>query len=118
MRKFTVELVFLFLFLYPIMLSKPASAQGAAETPAAARLQQGPLSLQDCIDIALANNPDIAASTWEVYAAEASRDEAAAQRWPGTDGPVDSGGLDVPRHDRRRGPTAFRTNRRHALEPE
>ncbi len=52
------------------------------ETPSVARLEQGPLSLQDCIDIALANNPDVAASAWAVHAAEASRDETAAQRWP------------------------------------
>jgi len=82
MRKFTIGLVFLFLGLCNIMSSEIANAQDEAETPAVVRLDQGPLSLPDCIDIALANNPDVAASGWEVHAAEASRDEAVAQRWP------------------------------------
>ena len=39
-------------------------------------------SLQKCIEIALANNPDIAARKWEVTQAEAQKDGSLGARWP------------------------------------
>lgn len=46
------------------------------------RIPEGPLTLQDAIDIALANNPVVAAAKWDVLAAEARQDQAAAGRMP------------------------------------
>jgi outer membrane protein TolC len=43
---------------------------------------QGPLSLERCIEIALANNPDISFEGWNVSAAGARFDAAKAARWP------------------------------------
>ena len=40
-------------------------------------------TLQKCIEIALANNPDIAARRWEVTQAEAQKDGSLGARWPG-----------------------------------
>jgi len=40
------------------------------------------LTLQKCIEIALANNPDIAARRWEVTQAEAQKDGSLGARWP------------------------------------
>lgn len=42
----------------------------------------GPLTLDHCIDIALENNPDPRAATYEVSAAKAQRDIAAGRRLP------------------------------------
>jgi outer membrane protein TolC len=39
-------------------------------------------TLQKCIEIALANNPDIAARRWEVTQAEAQKDGFLGARWP------------------------------------
>jgi len=39
-------------------------------------------TLQKCIEIALANNPDIAARRWEVTQAEAQKDGSLGARWP------------------------------------
>jgi outer membrane protein len=41
-----------------------------------------PLSLADCVQIALENNPQVGAQSWDVEAAEAQTDAASAQRWP------------------------------------
>jgi outer membrane protein TolC len=41
-----------------------------------------PLNLDDCVQIALENNPQIGAQSWDVGAAEAQTDAASAQRWP------------------------------------
>lgn len=46
------------------------------------QLPEGPLSLSGAISIALANNPDVAAIGYEVDAAQAQRDMAAAQVFP------------------------------------
>jgi len=40
------------------------------------------LSLQKCIEVALVNNPDIAARRWEVTQAEAQKDGSLGTRWP------------------------------------
>jgi outer membrane protein TolC len=42
----------------------------------------GRLTLNECIDIAMENNPDPRAATYEVHAAKAQRDIAAGQRLP------------------------------------
>ncbi len=42
----------------------------------------GPLSLEEAVRVALANNPGLAAAAHEADAASARRDEAAALRWP------------------------------------
>jgi outer membrane protein TolC len=39
-------------------------------------------TLQKCIEVALANNPDIAARRWEVMQAEAQKDGSLGARWP------------------------------------
>jgi outer membrane protein len=54
----------------------PVSAAGEPEPVA------GALTLQECIDRALANNPDVAARGWETVQAQAQRDAAAGRRWP------------------------------------
>ena len=70
----------------PYRLIGPSSGAHVA-TPVsqpveANKVVHGPLTLEQCIEIALANNPDIRAGTWAVHAARAQRDEAAGQRWP------------------------------------
>jgi len=54
----------------------PVAAHGLAERPSA------PLRLDECIQIALANNPQIGRRYWDAEAAAAQQDVAAAQRWP------------------------------------
>jgi outer membrane protein TolC len=51
----------------------PSTAEPGRETS---------LSLEQCIQIALANNPDIAARKWEVSQAEAQKDGSLGARWP------------------------------------
>jgi len=43
---------------------------------------QGPLTLERCLEVALANNPEVAATNWEVAASQARLDQAKAARWP------------------------------------
>jgi len=71
------------LFLMAIF-STYGSLLFAAETvqPAEGRINGGPLTLQKCIELALANNPDIAARKWEVSQAEAQKDGSLGARWP------------------------------------
>jgi len=57
-------------------LRRPLAAGGLA-----ARLS-APLSLDECLQIALENNPQVGAQGWDVEAAEALGDVASAQRWP------------------------------------
>jgi outer membrane protein len=42
----------------------------------------GPLTLERSIEIALANNPEVAATLWDVSVAGAREDQAKAARWP------------------------------------
>jgi outer membrane protein len=49
---------------------------------AAAEPIAGSLTLLECIDLALANNPDVAARGWETAQAQAQRDAAAGRQWP------------------------------------
>lgn len=61
-------------------LTSPATALA----PASTRLEVGgaPLTLDRCIEVALANNPELAATGREVSAAGFRVDQARAQRWP------------------------------------
>lgn len=43
---------------------------------------QGTLSLERCIEIALANNPEIAAAKWDISAADSRFDSAMSAFWP------------------------------------
>jgi len=55
----------------------------ATPPPELARIQpEGTLTLERCVEIALANNPEVAAVNWEVDAATAKADQAKAARWP------------------------------------
>ena len=56
-----------------VILAVVASVYGAAEPEPAADA----LTLQECIDLAFANNPDVAARGWETAQAQAQRDAAA-----------------------------------------
>jgi outer membrane protein len=40
------------------------------------------LTLEQCVEIARANNPSLAAGSWDVQTALAQRDNAASERWP------------------------------------
>ncbi len=44
------------------------------------------LTLEQCIEIARANNPSLAAGGWDVQVALAQRDNAASERWPNIGG--------------------------------
>lgn len=55
----------------------------AAPPPELATVQpESTLTLDRCVEIALANNPEVAAVNWEVDAAAAKLDQAKAARWP------------------------------------
>lgn len=53
-----------------------------AETQKSRISIDGPLSLEQAIELALANNPEIAATRWDAFAASAKRATAEASRWP------------------------------------
>jgi len=61
-----------------IMLAVNTPGLGAAVPEPTA----GALTLQECIDLALANSPDVAARGWEAAQAQAQRDAAAGRQWP------------------------------------
>jgi outer membrane protein TolC len=50
--------------------------------PANLKAGEESFTLQKCIEVALANNPDIAARRWEVTQAEAQKDGSLGARWP------------------------------------
>lgn len=56
----------------------PAGGHLSTTTPPV----QGPISLDEAVSIALANNPDVAAATWDSQAAQARHDYAVGARWP------------------------------------
>jgi outer membrane protein TolC len=55
------------------------------ESPPRAILTEGPLTLGEALEIALANNPDLAAGEWEVKAARARTRYARSAHWPSLD---------------------------------
>lgn len=61
--------------------SPRSSPAGASPSTAATRVQ-GPITLTEAIRIALANNPELAATSYDVDAAQAQRDAVAGRRLP------------------------------------
>ena len=60
-----------------------ASSGFEASAPAMDRRPaEGPLTLNEAVRIALANNPDVAAATWDSQAAQSRYDYAVGTRWP------------------------------------
>ena len=55
---------------------------GSAVARPSAQHAEGPLDLRQAIDIALANNPEIAATEWDVQSARFERDIAFGVMWP------------------------------------
>lgn len=55
---------------------------GASSQLAVPQLAQGPLTLDEAIRVAMVNNPTVAATAYDVDAAQAQRDLAAGQRLP------------------------------------
>ena len=55
---------------------RPSPARHLADAP------EQPLTLPQCVEVALVNSPQIAQRFWDAEAADAQRDAAAAQRWP------------------------------------
>jgi outer membrane protein TolC len=67
----------------PVPDGYPRAAMTSGPTPDyRAERSSRPLGLDECIRIALENNPQIGARSWDVEAAQAQRDVTAAQRWP------------------------------------
>ncbi len=67
----------------PVRLEREAApAANARQGEEAGSVVQGPLTLPKCVEIALANNPGLAAGRRGVDVAQAERDAAAAEWWP------------------------------------
>jgi len=60
-------------------ITPPTPSQAS---PAKADKLPGALTLETALEIALKNNPEVAANVWEVSAAGAKLDQAKAARWP------------------------------------
>jgi outer membrane protein TolC len=58
------------------------SSSGFDVAHQALRIPEGPLTLQQAIETALANNPEVAARGWDAAAAQARRDQAFGARLP------------------------------------
>jgi len=70
----------------PLPPTSTASAPAGQALPTAQATmpgEAGATGLAECIEIALRNNPDIAAGASDIDAKRAERDIAAAERWPG-----------------------------------
>jgi len=59
-----------------------AGAYSAPAPTAATEGAEGAFTIDRCTEIALANNPEIAATTWEVSAAGSRLKQSQSQRWP------------------------------------
>lgn len=68
-----------------VALRPPAGGDGPGEPPRRVSLPEGPLTLERALEVALANNPDVAAGAWDVEAARARRKLAASAHWPSLD---------------------------------
>lgn len=62
------------------LADRPGAIPGMAAQPAKA--PEGPLTLPQAIEVALANNPEVAARGWDATAAQARRDQALGTRLP------------------------------------
>jgi len=85
----------------PPASTEESSAVGEARTAApealAAEDAERPLTLEQCVDVALRNNPDIAQQQWDTETALAEKDIAEGALWPTVHG---QGGLMHYREDR------------------
>ena len=68
-----------------VALRPPAGGDAHGEPPRRVALPEGPLTLERALEVALANNPDVAAGAWDVEAARARRKLAEAAHWPSLD---------------------------------
>ncbi len=70
----------------PVRAGARTSAIGGyppgGEPRAAAAPLEGPLTLERCVELALANNPELAATVWDAAAAVGRLDQARASEWP------------------------------------
>jgi outer membrane protein len=66
----------------PVMLSSGQNREVPAQSTSREGQVQEPLDLKECIDIALANNPEVAAAGKDIEAASAQHDAAQAGMWP------------------------------------
>lgn len=60
-------------------------AQGGTPSSSGIGLPEGPLTLKRALEIALSNNPDIAAGAWSIEAARARRRYVSSKHWPSLD---------------------------------
>lgn len=97
-KRFFVTMVTLVVFLSGCVFSQPSDhnvpivrptpSDNPKETLPESQTQKGnvsvdgPLTLAQSVQLALANNPEIAATKWDVSAAVAKRATAQADRWP------------------------------------
>ncbi len=83
----TAGLLLLAFVAGPGAVSAESGTARPAPCPAASldRKTAAPLTLRDCLAIALRNNPDIQAAREDAAAARAGVDEVAGQRWPHVD---------------------------------
>ena len=70
----------------PVVSPAPGCAQPSAGPPGPMDKAQEPLTLEQCIEIARANNPSLAAGIWDVQTTLAQWNIAAAERWPNVRG--------------------------------
>lgn len=76
------RLILLIVMLFAGLALGFQSAGEEADSGQARALPEGPLTLDQLVEFALANNPDVAAAGHDVHAAEARRDRAAGGRLP------------------------------------
>jgi outer membrane protein TolC len=72
-------------YTHPSGPDEPTSRQKLSESspgPSAAEIPDEPLDLRQAIEIALANNPEVAAVGWDYRAAKARKEQASAERLP------------------------------------
>ncbi len=67
---------------YASLNARGVSISGFDVAHQAPRIPEGPLTLQQAIETALANNPEVAARGWDTTAAQARRDQAFGARLP------------------------------------
>jgi len=66
----------------PVSNFNNVTSQSAQTPPIITEVVKSPFTLEQCIEIALKNNPDVVGSGFDILAAEAGKDIAAGQQWP------------------------------------
>jgi len=66
----------------PISDFNNVTGKSAQTAPVVTEVVKPPFTLNQCIEIALKNNPDVVGGGWDVLTAKAEKDIAASQRWP------------------------------------